>query len=260
MNPGMIQNLEQPGQYAKFAEAEIYQVATPNPTGTGVVTADYASVAFYTIAGPDFAGYQSAYLPSLGSCIVRQGSPTTTSIPLPMTGLQAGDVSVEGPNGTRPLPNVGLGVYAANPLSGGYIPGSGGTFTFTGTAGTDVGAFSATAVVLPPLTWSNSASLGSIERTQPLTLYWHGGSGMDIVQIIGFAKSASGDFNTQFTCDSIDTGSFTVPAAVLQAMPAAAGILSVSSYMPPPQVFTATGLDFGFAVSYSRNEIDATYY
>jgi hypothetical protein len=82
---------------------------------------------------------------------------------------------------------------------------------------------------------------------------------MDIVQIIGFAKSASGDFNTQFTCDSIDTGSFTVPAAVLQAMPVGSGTLAVRSYMPPPQVFTATSLDFGFAVSYAESQNNVTY-
>jgi uncharacterized protein (TIGR03437 family) len=257
--PAMIPVLEQK-PYLTFGQVTIDQVATPNPTGTGVVTADYASAIFRTISGPSFAGYQSVYLPTLGSCMVTQSASSTPTGPSFLGWLQAGDISVQGPNGTRPVPATTPGTYAANPLSGGYIPDSGGTFTFTGTAGPDVGAFSVAAVVPQTLPWKDSASpMSSIDRTQPLAITWLGSNATDIVQIVGTAALAGGGFSAEFVCDAVNTGSFTVPAAVLQAMPVGSGTLAVRSYMPPPQVFTATSLDFGFAVSYAESQNNVTY-
>ena len=259
ISPVQIQALEQPGQYAKFGQLSIYQVATPNPAGAGAVMTGYASANFETIYGPDFAGYQSVNLPTLGSCMVTQSASATPSSPIYMTGLRAGDISVQGPNGTRPLTATGTGSYAANPLSGGFIPDSEATFTFTGTAGAEVGAFSAAAVVFERRPWSDAPSYGSIDRTQPLPITVLGSNSRDIIQIVGTAALAGGGFSAEFVCDAVDTNSFTVPVAVLQAMPVGSGTLAVRSYAPPPQIFTATGLDFGFAVSYAEYRIDATY-
>jgi uncharacterized protein (TIGR03437 family) len=246
--------------YLTFGQVSIGQTTTLNASGVATATVGQASASFETVYGPNFAGYQSVYLPTLGSCMVTQSASATPSGPGFLGWLQAGDISVQGPNGTRPVPVTTPGFYAANPLSGGFIPASGGTFMFTGTVGQDVGAFSVAAVIPPPVTWSNSASLGSIDRAQPLTLNWHCCNGTDIVQITGMSALAGGGFSAGFVCDSLDNGSFTVPVAVLQALPVGAGTLSVSSYMPPPQPFTATWLDLGFAVSYSKTQINATYF
>jgi hypothetical protein len=101
--------------------------------------------------------------------------------------------------------------------------------------------------------------MSSIDRTQPLAITWLGSNATDIVQIVGTAALAGGGFSAEFVCDAVNTGSFTVPAAVLQAMPVGSGTLAVRSYMPPPQVFTATSLDFGFAVSYAESQNNVTY-
>jgi hypothetical protein len=53
-------------------------------------------------------------------------------------------------------------------LSATAIPSSGGTFSFTGTGGANVGAFSSTLTLSPLLSWTNQAAVSSVNRRQRL--------------------------------------------------------------------------------------------
>jgi uncharacterized protein (TIGR03437 family) len=246
----------------KFGEVAIGQITQPNATLTGTTTVDGADAIFESISGASLTGYQSSGRPSLGSCYVTQSNSSTVVSPFTMTGLNAGSVSVQGPNGSQPLtksPAV-QGVYVDEPLPSGFIPSSGGTFTFTGTGGSDVGVFT-TGVSYPgSLVWTNASSVGTVTRSQGVTVNWTGG-GSGFVEIAGgsIATSTSALFSAAFVCDAAaSAGTFTVPASVLLALPAGTGSLGVSNYTMP-QSFTASGLDFAFGLSYSTTDIEATY-
>jgi hypothetical protein len=77
-----------------------------------------------------------------------------------------------------------LGAGGANALP--FIPSTGGLFTIdNGSGGSDVGPFSTSINVPPPLVWSNIGSITVIDRSQPLTITWSGGDPAGVVSIQG---------------------------------------------------------------------------
>jgi len=232
-------------------------------SGTTPTTMDEAAAIFYSISGNSFTGYSSSTQASYGSCIVTQYTSLTATSQYTMNGLNAGSVSVQGPNGTWPLttfPEV-PGVYVAEPPPTGTftIPASGGTYTFTGTGGTDVGAFTDGVSFINPLVWTNASSDGTVTRASGVTVDWTGGATGTYAQISGFAASSSFAFSTYFTCHApVSAGTFTVPPPVLLELPAGIGSLSVSNYTTPTSI-TIPGLDFAYAEAYAGTSIDATY-
>jgi len=161
-------------------------------------------------------------------------------------------------------PQTATGVYGANvwlqpsPAVLGYL--SFGSLALNGSGGTDVGAFTANAVLAPPLMNLNLPAPGTtIARNQDLTIAWTGG-GTDYVTISGdvFVSTCPTPCTTiplpgyyaGFSClANAGDGSFTVPAWVLSTLPASAighdldGLFvaqgSFGTY------FTAPGLDLG---------------
>jgi len=141
-----------------------------------------------------------------------------------------------------------------------------GSATFTGTGGAKVGAFSVTLPVSSEnLTWTNASGISTITRSNGVQVTWTGAASDSSVQITGYSiggASTSGAAGAGFTCTaSGSAGKFTVPAAVLQALPPSAnfsnsilpiatGSLGISSSSAPVS-FSATGLDFGRAYSQS---------
>ena len=225
-------------------------------------TTDEAGAFFYSISGSSLAGYSSSSQPSLGSCFVTQTNATIPVNPFTLTGLDAGSVSVQGPTGTTltltTYPQV-PGIYAYEPLPAGYVPASGGTFTFTGTGGTDVGAFTGSVVFPSPLVWTNSGSDGTVTRANGIPIAWTGGSSGTYVEINGYSASTALGFSASFRCDApVGPGSFTVPPAVLLALPAGSGSLVVSNYTNPRSV-AIPNVDFGYSLAYVQTTIDATY-
>lgn len=225
-------------------------------------TTDEAIAVFESISG---IGYSSSSQPrpSYGSCFVTQRSTTTTTNPPTVIGLDAGTITVHGPNGTETLtPNpMVTGIYSdQSPPDGDFtIPTSGGTFTFTGSGGTDVGAFSTAVAFTNPLVWTNSASDGTVTRASGVTVNWTGGSSGTYVEISGSASSSTAGFSASFICHApVANQTFTVPVEVLLALPAGTGSLAVGNYTTPTS-FTASGLDFGYAMGYASTDIDATY-
>jgi len=231
-------------------------------TNTSGIVTDDAGGFFESIAGYLVGGYQSNSQPSLGSCVVTQSlslAAFNASNPFELNGIDVGPISVTGPGGTSQAltaSSVLPGFYGAQ-LPSGFVPAAGGNFTFDGSGGNGIGAFSAPLDFPNPLVWTNSASDGTISRAQGVTVDWTGGVNGTYAQITG--NSSSSELYASFTCDApAGAHTFTVPPPVLLALPAGTGYLTVSNYTNPAP-FTATGLDFAFTIGFASDQIDATY-
>ena len=136
-------------------------------------------------------------------------------------------------------------------------PLTGGTFTFTGAGGKDVGALTAT------LNFPIQESFGSLPAGPPQMQISHSG------QTIAWTGGAAGQFVTLSGSDSYGSfacnvpaaaGQFTIPSYVLVPMGSAAGTLTVqiSAY---PQPVSATGLDAAFLFGFVQPvQVNVTYY
>ena len=210
-----------------------------------------ASAQFASILGTSLFAYLDNALPSLGSCVVYQQptEPPPLNNPFNLQGLLPGTILVTGPNGTQALNTVasGPGLYTGT-FTSGFIPPTGGPFTFAGQGGSDVEAFNAALNFPNPLFWTNASAASAITRSQGVTVNWTGGDPDTYVQITGSATTVG--VTVSFTCDApVSPATFTVPAAVLLALPAASGGIAVGNFTLPNS-FSATGLDFGFAASH----------
>jgi hypothetical protein len=204
------------------------------------------------------AGSQSqsgSGLASLGSCIVTS-SVVATGAPPAINGLDAGTITVQGPSGSQALTEEMKGSYGAE-LASGFVPAAGGSFTFTGTGGADVGPISTTVSYSNPMTWTNMSSITSVTRANGVNLTWSGGPANTYVYISGTSSSSS--VTASFTCNaSIAAGQFTVPSYILLALPAGSGTLGIEN-STTPQSFTASGLDSGVIFAGVSYGIKPTY-
>jgi uncharacterized protein (TIGR03437 family) len=173
------------------------------------------------------------------------------------TGLPAGTVALQGPFGTRTLNNDSPGQYSLT-LSQPGVPGipglpagvlqsapvlTPGTYKFTGSGGSGVGAFSTSRTYSGGLTWTNKDSISSIPRGQGLTVTWTGGdageedawifgssiAGVDVSGLglteEGKLQEASDAYGAAFFCQAdLSRGSFTIGPEVLSALPPSASI------------------------------------
>ena len=211
-----------------------------------------------------FEKYSGVYTPansvSTGGCI---GGPVVAAPTPSFTGLDAGTITLNGPSGLSVTLASQLGIKGAfySALSAGAIPQTGGAFTFQGSGGADVGAFTSTITLSDPLlTWTNSNLATAVDRTQPLNVTWTGGNPGSYVFITGTSTVISGQQETTagFTClTSADAGQFTVPSYILLALPAGSGGIAVQNSIQLP--LTATGLDIGLADATVTHSVAATY-
>ncbi|MCU1338489.1 MAG: repeat containing protein, partial [Bryobacterales bacterium] len=193
---------------------------------------------------------------SIGGCILTQtitgGSIGTT------TGLNAGTITVTGPGGS-PVTMTGIhklpGFYTGTLAT---IPSTGGAFVFNGTAGTQVGAFTATVTFPNPLlAWTNQSAAATVGRSQGLTVSWTGGAPGTYVVITG--SSVSGTASGSYACYAPQSaGSFTVPSYVLLGLPSGTGSTTVQNSTSLGS-FTATGLDFGLTLGTDSFMVNSTY-
>src|SRR5581483_1324722 len=105
-----------------------------------------------------FQKYTGIFSPSgqvsPGGCVVNF-LPSTGGT---LEGLKAGTITLTGPNGLDVTLANQFGIVGAyySPLAAGAIPSTGGTFTFKGAGGADVGSFTSTVTLTNPLmTWTN---------------------------------------------------------------------------------------------------------
>jgi uncharacterized protein (TIGR03437 family) len=241
---------------------------------------DSASAVFGRYTSDQFNGTIFGQTISIGSCWVYGFASNTSSFPIQPTRLDAGPaVNITGPNGKQTIiPQDGvyggtIGGGSSTPPLPVFIPATGGTFNFgNGTGGGDVRAFTAGLTLGSPLVWSNMPA-GTIyditvfNRSQGLTVKWTGGSPNSYVRIDGSSTliSPSRQLGGHFICTAaVDARQFTVPAAVLLAIPpnvsvsggsvsiSLTGTLAISNYTNP-QRFTALGLDLAFTSGYMTN-------
>lgn len=213
---------------------------------------------FEQVTGTQYANGTGGNMVSIGSCIVT--NPSYSSFDAVATALNAGStINVTGPQGSIPLglltlPNEPIQVYAASSVPANFIPASGGPITFDNVSGgSDVGHFNATTGFPANFAWTNPGNLTVINRSQGATVTWTNGAPGNYVTISGSSTSSpvSGQpASASFTCQApLSAGTFTVPPAILQALPAGTlGTLSLTDNTSP-QPFTATGLDVGFILS-----------
>jgi hypothetical protein len=131
--------------------------------------------------------------------------------------LDAGTtLSLSGPNTSISLTKS---LQPLGPFYGGSISSitPGGTYTLTGTGGSQVGPFTATAKFPTSFTVTNMSSLTTVNRSQPLTINWTG-SGFDTVEIqINTTTETSTTVNgLGLNCAvPASLGTYTIPAAAL---------------------------------------------
>jgi hypothetical protein len=140
-----------------------------------------------------------------------------------------------------------------------------GTYTFNVAGGADVDPVTASIDFPRSFQWNHDA-ITAVNRSQPLTITWTGGTAGALVSIFGnstLAQGPKGAIGAAFQCWADATqGSFIVPASVLAALPASLtdakgrsqGTLTVMEALYG-KTFTATGIDYGtifFSDSYSK--------
>jgi uncharacterized protein (TIGR03437 family) len=197
-----------------------------------------------------FESYTGVFGPtnsvSPGGCIVRDL--TTTPSFGAITGLDPGRIGLTGPNGLSVTMANQLGIKGAffAALPAGAIPQSGGTFTFTGTGGADVGSFSSTLTFTNPLlSWTNRSTAATVDRSKDFRVTWTGGNTDSYVFVSG--TSTTGAAGAGFTClAKASDQEFTVPSYILSALPAGSGAIALQNdiYLP----LSARGIDIGLAV------------
>ena len=220
------------------------------------VTSDAGSASFNKYTPNNFFNGETDFI--YGACIVIS---TPAAGGVAPTGLDAGAaINVNGPNGAKPIaaeagsPGDYIASFARTaPL---YLdPGS--YALNNGSGGADVGPFNFNITVPAAFTWTNNGQIASVPRSQPLTVTWSGGDPNADVFVLGSSSVADGAVAI-FECRTqASAGTFTVPAAILQALPASAsssptpanpngtplgtlGLLSSSTHVIP----NPTGLDY----------------
>jgi uncharacterized protein (TIGR03437 family) len=249
----------QSGTYS-YGDLIIVQSTTPvSGSSGGLLTGADAIFEKLTYSGSTTTGSVT----SLGSCAVSVLAVTTTTTIATIVGLDAGTITITGPTGTQTLTNEVIptltgpsGVYY-DQLANSFFPPTGGSFTFTGTGGTNVGAFTASISYTSPLAWTNMSGIKTVTRAggQPIT--WTGGAPNSYVYISGDSSSSSA--SASFTCYApASAGQFTIPSYVLLALPAGnSGSLLVENVVT--STFTASGLTSGAVIAGVSFSISPAY-
>jgi hypothetical protein len=234
-------------------------VAIEQSTGitkaAGTTVGSTAAANFVRITG--LTGTVSSGLPSVGSCVIL----VPPNVQFQQTGLDAGSISVNGGGTQTNLPGVAnqKGAYgAAIPA----IPANGQSYTFTGTGGTDVGAFSTTISVPPALVWTNQPSITTVNRAQGQLITWSGGAPGTYVNIGGQSAVLVGNVSVGATFECLaplDDGQFMIPSWVLLALPPNNnGALNVRNQVYG-QIFSVPNLDYAYGFTVSITDKVVTY-
>jgi uncharacterized protein (TIGR03437 family) len=153
-----------------------------------------------------------------------------TSLGLSGPGIPAGGVVTPVVSPTGP-------VYINKPAGAtGLVLG--GSYTFTGSGGTQVGPFTVTATIPASFSVPNFTSLSAVNRTQPFTVNWTG-TGFDqvIIRIKSALLTSTSTHSVNLTCAvPAAPGTYTIPPAALAYLLPTSGAGSIGQF----QVTTAT--------------------
>jgi uncharacterized protein (TIGR03437 family) len=265
----------------------LFRSASPAMTIAGITlpgsTTDEGSAVFerYT-----FQQYTAATgginVTTYGACSVYfyTGQTATLADPVTPVGLDAGpSITVTGPSGVKTLTPLAssTGLYTATlgGVSNAPLFLTPGNYLITGPGGKDVGPINTNITLPPALTWTNAASISTVNRSAGQLITWTGGDPSGTVAISGsnalVTNNGSSIVAAGFECTAQDSaGQFTIPPVVLLSMPASSsGALGTSSSFSLGSLsveavsaiksFTATGLDFGYLTAGSASSQTVTY-
>lgn len=127
-----------------------------------------------------------------------------------------------------------------------------GTWTLSGPAGPDVGAFSAKTDLPDDLVWTNAGNFANPPRND-LTITWSGGNlktGQAVVTVVGASvvvnpSDPSKSRGAMFFCNApASAGRTVVPAAVTQRLPSSNGLASGEVYFGQLGIYSGGGSTF----------------
>lgn len=204
------------------------------------------------------AGAISGLFPSQGTCSALPSVFTGRSA----NGLDAGSsLALSGPAGSWTLAPTRTGQYqvlfGSTPTGPNLPPG---TYSVTGAGGHDLSAFNATLNVGANVIWTNKTAINSIDRTQPLTVTWSGGTNPGSVLIGGYVFSNTVGL-VGFVCtEDTGKGSFTIPSFILSLLPpsASGGEMFISPHPLSRQV-TIPGVDIAYFMDGSNDSKSVVY-
>ncbi len=219
-----------------------------------------AAAAFGEYSGLGIAAAQiGAVFPAPGTCTVLKSPPAAPGSD--GRGLDAGmALTLTGPLGAHSLSRYTNGLYAAE-LGAGFgsvLPP--GMYQITGGGGRDIPALASSFTISTSLVWTNKTAVSAIDRIQPLTVTWSGGSPTGHVLIGGWAHGER--TAAAFACvEQVTKGAFTIPAHVLAALPASD---SVGSYIfvaqhPLDNRLNIPGLNLAYFVNASADYAQVTF-
>ncbi|HTC34533.1 MAG TPA: hypothetical protein VK724_14225 [Bryobacteraceae bacterium] len=219
----------------------------------------YAAFKQYT-APATVAAAVSGLFPSQGTCTVQ--TPLTASAQRTSTGLDAGSsLTLSGQAGAWTLTQNHTGQYqvafGSAPIGQDVAPGA---YTISSAGGSDLKAFSATLKIAADIVWTNKAGISTIDRSQPLTLNWSGGTSPASVLIGGYIASETTQF-VGFVCvEDAGKGTFTIPSFILSALPPAetGGAMFIAAH-PLSQPVTIPGVDLAYAINGSSDSESVVY-
>jgi hypothetical protein len=222
----------------KIGEALVTRADTYHDVGVIApvdVTADYhVSFAFQPDPG-QFPFNPALAFPPSGSCTayalqgdMLNGNALPGMAPTTMPLDMGNPFLLTGPTGMRTL------TYGFSGARAGYIGGmitnnilqnslflDPGAYTVQGFGGMDVGPFSTSFTIPPPLTWTNRLQTNVVDRTQPLTISWTGGDTGQVVAMLGFGEDLPTNSSAVFVCIApLGSSSFTIPTDMMANMPA----------------------------------------
>jgi len=199
--------------------------------------------------GGNFSSFTSAEwqapfaAPTFGPCGVLDITPASPPLG-PDTYLDAGTVTVSGPNlpsGTNiPVSHTKMGPSYDYRAATGTTLAFGGTYTITGSGGTQIGPFSASATLPKSFTWTNFDAITSINRANGVTVNWTG-SGFDTVGIGVTGQSLTTSETVTVSClVAASLGTFSIPQGALALLfPTQVATLTVTATTAPNPGTTA---------------------
>jgi uncharacterized protein (TIGR03437 family) len=233
------------------SKAAVQAVLNPNQEGA---VADFG---LFTSPGT-LASAIGGLFPSQGTCstipaefVARTGN-----------GLDAGSsLALSGPAGSWTLTPNSSGEYqvlfGSAPTGPNLPPGS---YVLTGSGGHDLSSFSATLQVGGNVVWANKATVSTIDRSQPLTVTWSGGTNPGFVLIGGYVFSNIKGLAAFACTENISAGSFTIPSFILSVLPPAAtgGVMFIGPH-PLSQQVAIPGMDLAYFMDGSNDSKSVVY-
>jgi hypothetical protein len=244
-------------------------VDTSQPTD---ITTDTAMISFRAAAGGALFFNSALSAPPLGTCTTYSVSGRSAVLNIPVLAgglgneLDAGPAITIAGTSQASLSRGLLSPFYTEPL-GTNDPAAGpSTLVFnaatptsiSGPGGADVGAFQVAVPAAVQVNWLNRLQIGTIDRTQPLTVTWSPtGLQNTTMAIAGSNYDLLTNTTRTFICTaSPAAGSFAVPSYILGALPASSeivgrpeGVLALAAV--PAQgltTFAASGLDSSIAM------------